>query len=210
MNRPPMETEGSEASIGDFESPRSHVMPPGYYGDGTQNIEDPSVSYLSPIIHLNLQMVKELFSLTLHIINWLFCIKWTLILQAFRSHSSPAPRTGAGKIRVVHSLSTVSVLSPDYWSCCCRLFSCNLKGRWIFLCTLKGGQIILKYPVGSCIIFNTLKLFGLSYGILHYNYWIILIYPVVSWILIRALKRGWIILGVSIRRMDVVLCLLFI
>lgn len=45
MNRPPMETEGSEASIGDFESPRSHVMPPGYYGDGTQNIEDPSVSY---------------------------------------------------------------------------------------------------------------------------------------------------------------------
>lgn len=69
MNRPQMETEGSEASIGDFESPRSHVMPPGYYGDGTQNIEDPSVSYLSPIIHLNLQMVKELFSLTLHIIN---------------------------------------------------------------------------------------------------------------------------------------------
>nr|XP_034327833.1 cohesin subunit SA-1-like isoform X2 [Crassostrea gigas] len=41
-NLPPMETEGSEASIGDFESPRSHVMPPGYYGDGTQNIEDPS------------------------------------------------------------------------------------------------------------------------------------------------------------------------
>lgn len=39
-----METEGSEASIGDFESPRSHVMPPGYYGDGTQNIEDLSVS----------------------------------------------------------------------------------------------------------------------------------------------------------------------
>lgn len=73
MNRPPMETEGSEASIGDFESPRSHVMPPGYYGDGTQNIEDPSVS--SPIIHKNLQMVKEFFSLTLHIIYWLFCFE---------------------------------------------------------------------------------------------------------------------------------------
>lgn len=74
MNRPPMETEGSETGIGDFESPRSHVMPPGYYGDGTQNIEDPSVSTGSPIIHKNLQIVKELLSSTLHIIYWLFCI----------------------------------------------------------------------------------------------------------------------------------------
>ncbi|XP_065924838.1 cohesin subunit SA-1 isoform X1 [Magallana gigas] len=52
-NLPPMETEGSEASIGDFESPRSHVMPPGYYGDGTQNIEDPShsgvIHHLPPV-----------------------------------------------------------------------------------------------------------------------------------------------------------------
>lgn len=192
MNRPPMETEGSEASIGDFESPRSHVMPPGYYGDGTQNIEDPSVS--SPIIHRNLQMVKELFSLTLHIIYWLFCIEWTFILQAFRGHSSPAPCTCAGKIRVVPRLSTVSLLSlPDFWSCCCRLLSCYLREGGLFLYTLKGGQIILMYPVGVCIIFNTLKLIGLSYGILYF-YWIILIYPVVSWILVRALKRGWIIL----------------
>lgn len=165
MNRPPMETEGSEASIGDFESPRSHVMPPGYYGDGTQNIEDPSVS--SPIIYKNLQMVKKLFSLTIHIIYWLFCFEWTFILQAFRGHSSPAPCTGAGKIRVVPRSSSVSLLSlPDFWSSCCRLFSCYLKGRWIILMYPKGRTDNFDVPCRRLHYFWYLKVI-----------WIILWYP---------------------------------
>lgn len=139
LNRPPMEAEGSETSIADFESPRSQVMPPSYYGDGSQNIEDPSVS----LNQWNVSFYSQLYTSWLNFLGscqsstvwyihcsllfsvWLcyillsawYCMYVPIILQAIRTTASHDPLSGAGEFGVVHKI--ISVVLIGIFNCVC-------------------------------------------------------------------------------------------
>lgn len=148
-----MEAEGSETSIADFESPRSQVMPPSYYGDGSQNIEDPSVS----LNQWNVSFYSQLYTSWLNFLGscqsaavwymhcsllfsvWLcyillsawYCIYVPIILQAIWTTASHDPLSGAGEFGVVHNSHTKDYQCCFNWNLQLCLYNMFLRG-WRF------------------------------------------------------------------------------